>query len=857
MLRIDLPFSDGALLLQPRFADSSVALQILAALTSLLPLLLIGWLYRTELRLVRPNVARGLLVLRLSVVGLIVVLIGFQPVLARTITDAVPGRVIVALDRSDSMGVADPQRPLAEKLKLVRALRLAADICDDKKLGDWIKDAEQFGQVNWPIGGATPDAERQQFDQIVRRAEELTRSQLARRLLAADGLNLLQTLGKRHRVDLVGFTGSVSELTPEQLATLQAAGESGLVTDLRAPLARALAPGADGASTLAVILLTDGQHNESVSPVKKAAELGGRRIPVYPIAIGSKAAPTDIIVMAVQAPTSVFKGSDVAAEVRVQVNGLSERVIPVELRRPGRPPLVERIRHDGIDRAYNVRFQTRMDEVGTQPLTVVASPAPEETRTENNSRTMSVNVADDKAKVLLIDGEARWEYHYLASALARDHGTETKSVVFAQPRTGRLSEGDVARLGYPARQLPSEADAFDSYDCIILGDVTPEQLPADDRQRLERYVGERGGTLIVLAGQRAMPVAFVGTDAADPLTKLLPITEPRALRSADGFSVIPTAEGKLTGYLQMESTPEDSERRWATLPSHYWAMIGKAKPGATVLATIGGVPELEPVPGASGPRREQALGLIVRHNYGFGRVIYVGLESTWRWRFKAGDTYHHRFWGQAIRWGASDKPLLVGNEFLRFGPRKPATPQGQEVELVARLSETARKLPPNALAAVRIFRQVPGKADEPVSLTALTHPESRPRELEAKVRDLPPGQYVAELAIPDLGEQLNGPPGADGRPGPLRVTFAVSPREMTEMSELAVNLPLLEELAAKSGGKVFMPETVAGLAELVTQRQATRTERVESKLWRSWPTLLLFLALLTLEWAGRKWAGLP
>ena len=153
-----------------------------------------------------------------------------------------------------------------------------------------------------------------------------------------------------------------------------------------------------------------------------------------------------------------------------------------------------------------------MDEVGTQPLTVVATPAPEETRTENNARTLAINVADDKAKVLLIDGEARWEYHYLASALARDHGTETKSVVFAQPRTGRLSESDVARLGIPPRDTfrpkpklwnlrlrhPRRRDAGAT--------VARRPRPAGTVRR------ERGGTLVVLAGQRAMPAAFFGAD---------------------------------------------------------------------------------------------------------------------------------------------------------------------------------------------------------------------------------------------------------------------------------------------------------------------------------------------------------
>src|SRR5205823_107569 len=136
-------------------------------------------------------------------------------------------------------------------------------------------------------------------------------------------------------------------------------------------------------------------------------------------------------------------------------------------------------------------------------------------------------------------------------------------------------------------------------------------------------------------------------------------------------------------------TPEESERRWAALPLHYWGQVGIAKPGATVLATYD-----DDLAAAGSDRAgwEKRNGIMVRHNYGFGRVLFVGLESTWRWRFKAGDTYHHRFWGQAIRWAASDKPLLIGNEFLRFGPRRPAVPQGQEVDLVARLSETARKL---------------------------------------------------------------------------------------------------------------------------------------------------------------------
>src|SRR5262249_35527396 len=155
----------------------------------------------------------------------------------------------------------------------------------------------------------------------------------------------------------------------------------------------------------------------------------------------------------------------------------------------------------------------------------------------------------------------------------------------------------------------------------------------------------------------------------------------RVVQTPEGFPVTLTAEGRLEGYMQMESSAEESERRWAALPRHYWGVVGQAKPGATVLASYRD-PAAAPTDVAGW---DKAHALIARQSYGFGRVLYVGLESTWRWRFKAGDTYHHRFWGQVLRWAASDKPLLAGNAFVRFGPRKPVVAQGQDVELGVRL----------------------------------------------------------------------------------------------------------------------------------------------------------------------------
>src|SRR5262249_58031109 len=106
-----------------------------------------------------------------------------------------------------------------------------------------------------------------------------------------------------------------------------------------------------------------------------------------------------------------------------------------------------------------------------------------------------------------------------------------------EPRLGKIEEPDLKKIGNPSLTLPSEPDALSSFDCIILGDATPEQLPRAERVRLEKHVAERGGTLVILAGKRAMPLGFQHAPAAgaagdegDPLVKLLPIQQPRQLK---------------------------------------------------------------------------------------------------------------------------------------------------------------------------------------------------------------------------------------------------------------------------------------------------------------------------------------
>ncbi len=884
MYSLKLPFDLGDLLLTPQWPGLNPALQTAILLAvCLVPLALILWLYRYELRLVTRWTATFLLGLRLAVLALLLLLVCLQPIYARTKTDGLPGRILVAVDRSDSMEIADPQRPPADKLRLARALQLGGDVGDDV-LAAWIEDYEKNREPQWDKSDKPLDegarrtlgvVRRKAHDAILARVDALTRTEAALRVLSDDGVRLLRTLvDAGHQIELVGFHGESWEVQPEQFADLfrrevkekkepvegkEPPPGASAYTDLRLPLVRALERSEPGkGDVLGIVLLTDGQHNTGEPPTAKAKELGERGLPIYPVALGARQPPPDAAIVSLHAPPAVFKDVEVPIDVQFKVTGLKAQDVLVELHRTGKEKklLAQRtIHHDGKDRTYVETFPVEMDEVGTQTLTATVKPLDpqtQETRSDNNSRLTTLNVADDKAKVLLIDGEARWEFHYLQSALKRDRTMQVESVVFHQPRLDdRRSPEELQKMGSPKQKLPEGPDALADFDCIILGDVAAAQLPLPERARLERYVAERGGTLVVLAGKRSMPLSYPEVEAGgepDPLRKLLPVEGLRVVSPREGFPVTLTQAGRETKFMEMDPDRSKSEQIWAGLQRHYWGLVGQAKPGATALAWY--AEEADP---KNPVERERQSALMAWHHYGFGRVLFVGLDSTWRWRFKVGDLYHHTFWGAAIRWAAADKPLMAGNEFLRFGTPQPVYGKDDEVKVVVRLNDALGPVKPDLLAGARLLLQGgPGEKERAVALVPLARRESQPRVLEGKVGGLPPGEYHVELVIPDLADKLRSTGGE-----PLRAHFTLRAPDSPEMIDLHPRWPLLEEIAAKSGGKVFAAEDAGALVELLAKKTVPHVERHEQRLWQWWGMLALVVGLLTLEWAGRKLAGLP
>ena len=109
-------------------------------------------------------------------------------------------------------------------------------------------------------------------------------------------------------------------------------------------------------------------------------------------------------------------------------------------------------------------------------------------------------------------------------------------------------------------------------------------------------------------------------------------------------------------------TEQDNPLVWRSLPGFFWhAPVIRAKSGAQVLAVH-----------ANRRNQNGRIPLLVTSAAGNGKVLYLGMDSAWRWRRGVEDLYHYRFWGQVARWMSYQRNMAAGKRVrLYFNPERP------------------------------------------------------------------------------------------------------------------------------------------------------------------------------------------
>lgn len=742
---------------------------------------LVFWSYRYERTSISPSRGRCLTALRLTEL-VILLWILLQPVWSRYVEREIEREVILMIDDSASMDLVDEGET---KTRL--------EIAQDKLAASGVLD-----QLEGKVG--------------VREVRS------ARRALLEDKI---EVEGWDQATDLAGGLETVlDQVPPDQLA--------------------------------GVILLSDGRHNRPGSVEDVSRRFGILDAPVAVIPSGSEDPPKDAAIISVKSPDSVYLGDRIRVGALLKFDGYRGKKAKLQLF-AGDEELESREISIPQDRyREEVRFRHAPETDGVGEYRLVLSGLDGERFDNNNAWQFQTVVSDARTNILLIDRRPRWEFRYLRNLFyGRDQSIHLQSVLLEPDRiSGHNPPKVVASASRPlgeanATDLPESEDEWRKFDVIIVGDVGPDDLSDKQWSILDDCVKERGALLVLVAGPESMPHAF-GSEVVRNLVPVKYETSQRTLYGGDErFRFSLTNAGRNHPITAQVEGQFKNERLWKEFPEIRWRHpVDGLQPGAEVLLYAGletetrkridSAASLDKALGevAERKKREAENALLVTRQTGSGKVAMLLADRTWRLREGVGDVYHHRFWGQLVRWGAGPN-LRAGDSKLRLGTDQLTYTGDDRVKIMARLRDGEL----NPLMDENLVAKVKHESGEVIEIPlaprensnglheALAGPFRRPGNYEVTVRD----EVVTTF----------------------RVVGALS---AVELSETTLNRPLLESIASTSGGRVYDGEGT--LAELFLRGDETRTELRETSLWDIWPVFTLLAILLTAEWVMRRRGGL-
>jgi uncharacterized membrane protein len=703
---------------------------------------------------------------------------------------------------------------------------------------------------------ASDEAARKSLAALAGRpAEGCTRLELA---AAAVRTKLLPTLSQRGYVPrLFRFSERLDPLPEAAFASAatspgSSSASSGLsgrgaATHIGAALASALT-GQRGRNVTDVVILSDGRNNGGTQPVEAARVAASAGIPVHTLVVGDTRPERNVVVEIAEAPPSVLEGDEIEITARVSARGTQgiprARVILEEVDPAGgagaRPrPLAE----DEVElteagaRVVLLAPPAPPDSRATERrFRVTVPPIEGETLRDDNSVEVGVHVAPEKIRVLYVDAYPRYEYRYLHTLLQRsDINLSTQSFLLsATPDFPQESSRDLPAL----TAVPvSRKDLLDHYDVVILGDVNPYAI-SPDPARCEEFMAslhefvERGGGLMLIAGEYDDPRSFVGT----PLEELLPVVVDATAGAGIEGTLTRTWHARLEDPANPQEVvrllPDERTNRalWEDeggLSGFYWySPVLRAKPGAQVLLR-------HPEDGNASGR----YPLLVAGWFPAGRILFVGFDETWRWQYRFGTRYHERFWRNAVRWVALSR-LRNGDRRVQIDALKARYDLDERVTIEARIldqdykpselpEQTARLTAPDGTTSVIQLERVPDRT----GLYRASFDLERPGLYSAAI-DLPGESGGTRVASTEFEVALPSRENADPSPDP----------------------PTLAAISSLSHGRAL---DLSHIDDLMVEfpGHEERREPISSELddaWDHWGTLALALALLSAEWILRK-----
>jgi hypothetical protein len=775
------------------------AVALVVAVPALVALL--WWLYRRESRNLSKGRRLALVALRVSVLAALAAML-VEPVLITTRTETVRSRLALVFDDSESMKFADPYTDNAKAASLAASLKVPAE--GNRSPVDRLRETPRLALVQ---AGLAPTLE------ALGNGRDLFTYDLESASRAAPDLS-----ARTRKLDSIKPNRSVSPLGD----ALQ-----GVLASHR------------GQPVAGVIIATDGRSNAGEDPLRAAEAAIRQGIPIYAIAAGADEGPRNIRLAEVEASPVTFVRDPMNVAVVVEARGLkdAEATVVLEQRvndKDWEPLGNQRVvlGEDGILKRTTFRVTPKV--VGQYEFRGRVEDAGPELTLEDNTATTPVKVVRQQIRLLMIAGEASPEVQFLKNALMRDQHVEFAAWL-QESDPGYRQFGD-----RPITRLPLDQAELNKYDALLLIDPNMQALGPQWPEMIMKFVGQEGGGLIFIAGELHSQQLFEAAESkstGNDWTKILPVTrEPGLFRteaearlsSLTTYKLDLTPEGRGDPIFAFNPDPIRNRSVLSSLPGMYWSFpVTRARPGATVLARHGD------------PRMQNQYGrhvLLASQLYGPGRTVFIGFDSTYRWRYLAEDHFDG-FWARLVdRVGRNH--ALGGRFPFTVNMGKGVYRVGEQVTIGVRYAEAAAMAEAADLAAEL---EIAGQPPEPLRFDRVVED---PGLLTATFPATQAGAYSLRIVAATAAEAGSGVKASV-------TTFRVEPPRR-EVDEPALNRPLLADLARLTGGRVFELADIGKIDDAIPMREVTRSLENRDELWDA-PLLYAIIVLgLTGEWVLRK-----
>ena len=563
-----------------------------------------------------------------------------------------------------------------------------------------------------------------------------------------------------------------------------------------------------GGPIAGIILFSDGRLNDGMDHTRAVEVARTAKIPVHCVGLGSDRQPRNVRVVDLEAPPRVYPGDDFTLTAYIQNHGYSGRSATVELlsgkvgASESETQLLEDQRtillgESGVIDA--VTFEATPVDRGRREYTLRIVPPNQDQNPNDNRKSTTIDIIERKAKILLIAGGPTREFRFLRNQLYRDKDS-ILHVWLQSGQPGISQESDELLFEFPALN-----DELYEYDCIIAFDPNWEALDELQAELLEKWVAEKAGGLIAIAGPVFTPewTRFRrGRNlAVDTIKRLYPVSffsQGSAALQLGRFGAERawplefTRDGLQADFLWLEESPTESERTWASFEGVYgYYAVKEKKRGAKILAHFSD---------SETAIDEQLPIYLANHFYGAGRVFFQASGEMWRLR-AMDEGYFEMYYTKLIRWASQGRILRDSTHGVLLTDKERCS-LGEHVVVRAMLQDERHA--PLDVNDVESTLVLPDGTRKPLQLPRVKD-ASRDGMFSAQFTVMQEGNYRIELSSPG------------GGPDELltREVRVVATRAESERPER--NDALMKELADKTGGQYFI-----GVRAAVNQQNSGR-----------------------------------